>query len=226
MTEQKNTDSVIAYLAATAPALLQLIAVTSVGFVNVLRLDKFVLDPEFINIANFLVILLSISIITLASFWDYNVFALLQPAENIFNQTKKYWKILKISCVVSVIGFFTFMAIILNKPSIFAYIEIFTFIQWASYIISMTSMSFIIYSYVLLKIQERKSKDLRENYIPRLIDSLRRYGHVKSPDIIILSVDKQTNTAIVKLGGNTKFSVTTDYDGTMTSIEAVRNTNN
>ncbi|OGC51258.1 hypothetical protein A2982_04140 [candidate division WWE3 bacterium RIFCSPLOWO2_01_FULL_39_13] len=219
MDRQQSSDSLISYLAAVAPALLQLLAVLSVGLVNILKLDQFVLIPNFINLANFLVILLSISIISLSSFWDYNKFNLLKEGENIFSQTKKFWRLLRICCLISVMGGVFFVGIVINKPNITASLEIWAFLQWFSYITFMTSISFVIYAFALLKIQEKKNRNLVENYIPRLIDSLRRYGHVKDPDIVILKVDRVNCQATVKLGRSSKYLVTTDFTGEMTSIE-------
>lgn len=215
----KNSgDSVISYLAAVAPALLQLIGVISVGLVDTLRLDKFVLLPEFINFANFLVIVVSISLISLASFWDYNKFNLRKQSDDIFTHTKKYWNVLKIFWVIVITHTIVFMAIILNKEY-FIGSNVAVFAQWFSYVVLMVAISFIIYSFVLLKIQEKRNLELVENYIPRLIDSLRRYGHVKDPDIVILKVDRNNQEAVVKLGGASKYSVKTDFTGEMISIE-------
>jgi hypothetical protein len=222
MSKQQSSDSLISYLAAIAPALFQLLAVLSVGLVNVLKLDQFVLVPNFVNLANFLVILLSISIISLSSFWDYNKFGLLKEGENIFSQTKKFWNLLKICCVIAIVGSVIFVGIVINKSNITQFLELFAFIQWLSYIVLMTVISFIIYAFALLKIQERKNNNLFENYIPRLIDSLRRYGHVKDPDIVIEKIDREKLQAVVKLGGASKYFVTTDFTGEMTSIEGLK----
>lgn len=220
--DKQRGDSLISYLAAIAPALFQLLAVLSVGLVNVLKLDQFVLTPNFINLANFLVILLSISIISLSSFWDYNKFNLLKQNENIFSQTKKFWVALRVFFFLALFGSLVFVGIATNKSIIENNIEIWAFIQWFSYIISMTSISFIIYAYALLKIQEKNNRSMYENYIPRLIDSLRRYGHVNDPDIVIQNIDRQKSQAIVKLGGTSKYLVTTDYTGEMVSIEGLK----
>lgn len=217
--KNQQSDSIISYLAAIAPALLQLIAVLSVGLVNVLRLEQFVLAPTFINFANFLVVLLSISLISLSSFWDYNKFTLLNEGENVFSQTKNFWKVLKIFEIISVIASIIFMGVILNKSDIKSDINFWAFTQWSAYVIAMVSLSFIIYTFALLKIQERKYKSLYENYIPRLIDSLRRYGHVSDPDIVIDKVDRETRQAEVRLGSKDKYKVTTDFTGDMVSIE-------
>ena len=83
----------------------------------------------------------------------------------------------------------------------------------------MVSISFIIYAFALLKIQERQNKNLYGNYIPRLVDSLRRYGHVKDPDIVIMNVNRNELSAIVRLGGASKYKVFTDFTGEMISIE-------
>lgn len=222
MNQQKSSDSLISYLAAIAPALLQLIAVLSVGLVNVLKFNEFVLAPGFINIANFLVILLAISLISLASFWDYNKFSLIKSGGNLFDQTKNFWFGLKIFFSLAVVGFFIFIAIVINRSNITSNIELWTLLQWTTYIASMISVSFIIYAFALLKIQEKQNRSAYENYIPRLIDSLRRYGHVKTPDIIIESLDRNTNQAVVKLGGNSKFKIITDYTGEMISIEGIK----
>ena len=222
MDNKQKGDSLISYLAATAPALLQLVAVLSVGLVNVLRLDQFVLIPGFINIANFLVILLSISIISLSSFWDYNKFGLLKEGENILTQTKKFWRVLIIFCVIASTGSLVFVGILLNKVNISSYIEVWAFIQWSTYIVFMVSISFIIYAFALLKIQERQNKNLYGNYIPRLVDSLRRYGHVKDPDIVIMNVNRNELSAIVRLGGASKYKVLTDFTGEMISIEGMK----
>lgn len=216
-------DSMIGYLAAIAPALLQLIAVVSIGLINVLRLDKFVLAPDFINIANFIVILISVSLISLSSFWDYNKISLGNQGEDVFTApTKFFWKVLRIFLAISIIAFVIFVSIVLFKNQIVSNVELFTLLQWVAYITSMVSMSFIIYAFALLKIQERKNNSLMDNYIPRLLDSLRRYGHVKNPDIEIHQVNRNENIAIVKLGGESKFRVFTDFTGEMISIEAVK----
>jgi hypothetical protein len=217
MTNKQN-DSFINYLAATAPALLQLVAVLSVGLVNILRLDEYVLTPRFINMANFLTVLISISLISLASFWDYNKFSLLKANESIFDQTKKFWSLLKIVFLFVLMGFILFVLIAINKVKIDQSVEMWSFIQWFSYIVSMTSVSFIIYSYALLKVQEKNNKNLQENYIPRLLDSLRRNGHVDEPDVIIDSIDRENNMAIVRFTSAQKFKVITDYTGEMVSI--------
>lgn len=222
MSKQQNSDSIISYLAAITPALFQLLAVLSVGLVNVLKLNQFVLIPDFINLANFLVILLSITIIGLSSFWDYNKFGLLKEGENILSQTKKFWKLLKTCCGIAIFGSIVFVGIVINKSHITQFLEFFAFAQWLSYIIFMTSISFIIYAFALLKIHERKNNSMFENYIPRLIDSLRRYGHVRDPDIVILKVERDKHQATVKLGGTSKYLVTTDYTGEMTSIEGLK----
>lgn len=222
MQNQQKGDSLISYLAATAPALLQLVAVVSVGLIDTLKLDQLVLRPELINLSNFLVVILSISLISLSSFWDYNKFALLKPGEDMFSQVKNYWHILKMFCVAAFISTTVLIGIIVFKTRIINNIELWTFLQWGSYILSMIMISFIIYTLALLKIQERRNKDLYENYIPRLVDSLRRYGHVKNPEIEIQEVDRSSSTAVVKLGGASKYFVRTDYTGEMTSIEALK----
>ncbi len=226
MSKHQDNQSIISYLAAIAPALLQLIAVLSVGLVDVLNFKEFVFAPRFINIANFLVILLAISIISLASFWDYNKFPLANQGDDIFSQTRKFWKTLKVFCLLSIAGFVVFLGIVLTKNAITHYKEWFTFFQWASYIVSMVSISFIIYSFVLLKIQEKNNQSLQENFIPRLLDSLRRYGHVRDPDIVIHSINRETQEAIVKLGGASTYRVKMDFTGEMLTIEGLKNSYN
>lgn len=217
--ENQKSDSIISYIAATAPVLLQLLGVLSISLVNALKLDKFVLMPELINIANFLVILLSISLISIASFWDYNRFALSTNNTSPFNQTIEFWNRLKLAFRISLMSFFVFIGVIVFRPTLTSSIEVWTFIQWLGYIVGLGSISFIIYAFTLLKIQERRNNSLVENYIPRLLDSLRRYGHVRDPDIVIENIDRNKNIAVVKLGRNSKYIITTDFSGEMTSIE-------
>lgn len=52
---------------------------------------------------------------------------------------------------------------------------------------SMTFISYIIFIIITLINQQKNAKSLQENFIPKLLDSLRRNGHVKNPDIIIES---------------------------------------
>jgi hypothetical protein len=222
MQNSQKSDSLISYIAATAPALLQLLAVLSIGLVNVLRFDQFVLIPNFINIANFLVVLLSISLISLASFWDYNKFGLLEPGESIFSQAKKFWRVLISFCALATTGSLAFVGIVLNKEILIHNTETWAFLQWATYIISMVSVSFIIYAFALLKIQEKQNEESYANYIPKLVDSLRRYGHVKDPDIVIESINRNELQAIVKLGGSSKYKVYTDHTGEMVSIQGIK----
>lgn len=226
MKSVQNGDSIIGYLAAITPALLQLIGVVSVGLVGVLKLDEFVMAPDFINMANFLTILISISIISMSSFWDYNRYAInsskkTNPTErfDLFEDTRSFWKVLKVFCSIAVVGFFIFMYFVLNKSKFVENVEIFAFFQWSAYIVSMSSVSFIIYAFALMKIQQKNNKTLTENYIPRLVDSLRRYGHVENPGVTIDQVDPTHTFAVVRLGSKDRHKVYTDYTGEMTSIE-------
>jgi hypothetical protein len=222
MKSTNKSDSVIGYLAAIAPALLQLIGVLSVGLIDVLKLSEYVFSPGFINIANFLVILLSISIISMASFWDYNRFALSKNKQDPFSDTKRFWKILKFTCILAILGTLAFVIVVIEKPRITSNIELYTLFQWLGYITSMVSVSFIIYSFVLLKIQEKRNRELYENYIPRLFDSLHRNGHIKNPDIQILNINRNELQVEVRLGGESKYRVSTDYIGEMVSIEGLK----
>ena len=221
MNNNQKSDSIIGYIAATAPVLLQLIGVLSISLVDALNLEEFVLLPRFINIANFLVVLLSVSLISLASFWDYNKFAL-GNGTSPFNQTILYWDRLKLAFKISLLCFILFIGIIIFKSAILNNIEFWTLLQWIGYIGGLVSVSFIIYSFTLLKIQEKRNNLTFENYIPRLVDSLRRYGHVKDPDIVIEHIDRNNLQAVVKLGGASKYIVTTDFTGEMTSISGMK----
>ena len=223
--EQKPSpqgENLLAYLAATAPALFQLIAVISVGLVNILKISDFVIFPQFINIANLFVILLSLAAISLYSFWDMKKFSLIEhDKETFFDQEKKLWKTLRIAAVLAFMVIMVFISIGLNRPTLISFVEIWATTQWFSYITGLTLTSFIIYVFVLSKIKEKQSKIMFENFIPRLIDSLRRYGHVKDPDVVIKSIDRPTNRAVVIIE-NKFYLVQTGYDGEMQTIRELK----
>lgn len=226
MENQQKSDSILSYVIAIAPALLQLVAVFSKGLVEVIKFDQFVLHPNFINIANLLVILLSLSFISMSSFWDTNKFNL-HLGENFLSLSGKFWRVLWAFVIIAVLTSISFMAIVLNRNNITSYIEAWSFFQWLSYVLFMTSTSFIVYTLILLKLQEKNSKNLQYNYVPRLLDSLRRNGHVKQPDIIIDSIGDDKSKATVRFGAKgPRYTVKTNFTGEMTEIHKEQNSEN
>lgn len=214
-------ESLVAYLAAITPVLFQLIGVISGGLVDVLKIDQFVSKSEFLNLANFIIMLLTLILISLSSFWDHNKFSFLKEGENGQSLPKKFWSKLKISALLAFLPWFIFVVIILNKNAFNANADLLSLMQWTSYIIAMTFTSFVIYVLVLLKFQNRRSTNLRENFTPRLIDSLRRNGHVEQPDVIVEFISPIKRVAIVKIK-NRKYFINTEPTGEMTKIEKLK----
>lgn len=222
MDSSKNPENnLLAYFAAVAPALFQLIAVLSIGLNDTLRLNNFVLLPEFLNIANLFIVLITLGLITLNSFWDTNRINLYMTPGVIldFSQFPKiFWSNFKNTIVFSILTAILFILIVLNKEIFESYGGIWAAIQWIAYIGFLTSTSYFIYIFVLLKIQERNGRMLQENFVPRLMESLRRYGYVTNPDIKILTLDKNNSESKVSINGVT-YKIKTTYDGEMISAE-------
>jgi len=216
--KQNQADNLLAYLAATAPALFQLVAVTSVGLVDVLKLNQFVLFPQLLNLSNLFVVILSILLISSYTYWDQNKFSMSQTID-IYKMNSGLWRAIKFFTILAFFSLLVFLGILINKSKLLTNVEIWGYAQWVSYILGMTSLSFIVYIFFLTKIRERQGKRLNENFIPRLLDSLRRYGHIKNPDIIVESINKSVMppTAVVKIK-NSRYVVSTDFTGEMTSI--------
>lgn len=215
-----KTESLIAYLAAIAPALIQLIAVFSVGLANVLQLQKFLHTPDFLSAANFFVILLVLVLITLSSYWDNNKFSLMDIQDALHHSPAIIWRKLKIASIISFICICVFSIFGLNKEFYLFSFGLTSFLQWLSYIVGMTCISWIIYLYSIMKIQQRQAYNLQENYIPRLIDSLRRYGYVKNPDVVIEHIKRDDSQVFVRID-NKRYKVFTDFTGEMLAIENI-----
>lgn len=217
----QNSNNFIAYIVATAPALFQLIAVVSVGLNEKLNLRDFVFNPEFLNIANLFVILFTIILITLNSWWDTNKFSLTDNSDQLIfpftKLTKTFWQNIKNVTFFSLFFGLIFISISLNKNFIPSNVNFWATLQWVSYISTLTLTSYGIYILILLKMQEITNKTREENFIPKLMDSLRRYGFVNNPDVKILSVNKYALEAYVLIE-NVKWKVATNQDGEISSI--------
>lgn len=226
--QKENTDNLLPYLAATAPALFQLVAVTSIGLTNILSLRTFLFLPEFLNVANLFVVLFTLTLITLTTWWDSNRFNLEFQPNTIFDFTKSpkiFWKYFRITVILAILSGVIFLCIAVNKIFIENYFESYTSFwttaEWIAYILSLTLMSYSIYIFVLLKIQARNVKALQDNFVPRLMDSLRRYGYVNDPDIIIKKLDRNNGNATVIINKTDIYDVKTDFTGEMIEINAV-----
>lgn len=216
-----QSDNLFAYLAATAPALFQLVAVLSVGLTNVLNLNKFVFFPEFLNIANLFVVLFTLIFITLSYYWDTNRINLHPPKNpKKFDFTlfpRIFWNVFYKVVILAVVSSFLFIGILLNKTTITTNINVWGTVQWIAYIVALTAISFSIYVFTLLKIQEKNGKLLQENFVPRLMDSLRRYGYVRNPDIRIVSINIHQEAVVII--ENNQFRIYTTVEGEMVAAE-------
>lgn len=213
--------------------IIQIVALGIIGLSNVLSLKSIFQLSELVNVANFIILFLSFSLISLYSFFKANkdlYFA--QPAKkgvihqineklfgtNISNPLgrsgeKKFLLLLFITTCLSTSLFFysTFQVVTLslqNSQTIAGFIQILT------YSISLICGSVIIFIWIRDQI-DKMSLFTEEKFIPNLRNTLIDYEIVETPKIQILqnlSITNGNHLIKVKVDTNEKYLIT-NFDG-------------
>lgn len=212
--EIKKEGSAFGAVASIAIPLVQLFAVSSVALSNQLKLTSFFVNGDFLPAINVFIIFITLSIIGLMSVRQGNIF-FRKNKNNLLINEKEH----QINFLSSLVWYLQMPSFILFIFSILFVIKsntnLSSFLQYLFYSIFLVISGIILFFWVQEYIR-KNNQPRQEDFVPNLLDSLRRHKLLKENPVEVLDqvgLENGRKLVRVKIETQTEYFLITDFFG-------------
>ena len=226
-------SDIVSAILSNLTVVIQIIALGIVGFSNALQIGNLFQLKDLVNVANFITLFISFSLIGIYSFFKANrdfmfkqpdkkgvlrqinekLFGTKQPDPLSKGGEKRFLLILFCISFISSLSFlyFTFR---INSPTLVASDEMMGILQIFSYSLALICGSVVIFAWIRDQL-DKKKQFTEDSYIPNLRSTLIEYEIVETPKIKILqnfSISNGNHIITIEIESKHKYLIT-NFDG-------------